>query len=135
MILPIGIITFKKRNAELIFSKRKTVEIRRTPSVFGKNRWWLVYVPEPVKGFIGYVYVKSIERLSPSSAYKKYGDDMCPSESEFWDYTKNYPLVTVFKIKEILKLKGILPLKNVTDKDPDFVPPEDKSYFKNNMRR
>ena len=79
-------ISIKPRYAAMIFSGKKTVELRRTEPRVGKGDKMIVYVSSPTKEVTGVCTVTEIEKDSPAKLWHRIRDKAGVTKEEFDDY-------------------------------------------------
>jgi len=123
------LISVKPKFAEKIMSGEKTVELRKSaPSNLKKGNVILIYVTSPVKELWGYCQMDSIIKDTPTDLWKKVEKKAGVSETEFFEYFKNYENGYGLVIKNIQNIEPI-ELEYLKLSINGFFPPQTYCYI------
>jgi predicted transcriptional regulator len=124
------LISIKPQFAEMIFSGKKTVELRRVPPKAAPGDLALVYVSSPVKELQGCFEVSRIDSGSPSALWKRCGKQSGVSRQTFMDYFQGKAVAHALVIKRAWKLPAAVRLASLRERRSGFRPPQNFQYLK-----
>lgn len=127
------LISIKPQFAELIFSGKKTVELRRVPPKAARGDLALVYVSSPTKELQGCFEVARIDSGSPSALWRKCGRRSGISRQAFMEYFRGKKVAHAVVIKRAWKLSAAVQLSNLRKQKGGFRPPQNFHYLKENI--
>ena len=127
------LISIKPRFAELIFSAKKTVELRRVPPKAKPGDLALVYVSSPTKELQGCFEVARIDSGSPSALWKRCGGQSGISRQAFMEYFRGKTVAHAVVIKRAWKLPAAVRLSSLRKQKGGFRPPQNFHYLKGNL--
>ena len=122
------LISIHPKYASLIFSKEKTVELRKNLPILSYGDKVLVYVTSPEKYLIGEFIVKSFIESSPQKIWPMVKDISGLSRKEFLEYYKNKRKAQAIFIKNTKKYKAPMPLEKIKSLSSNFYPPQSFTY-------
>lgn len=126
------LISIRPRFAEMIFSGRKTVELRRVrPKALKEGDLALVYVTSPTKELQGAFEVQKIISASPDALWKKLGAKTGVSRKEFDAYFVGKQIAHAILIKKAWKLDCPIQLSSLKRRSGGFQPPQSFHYIRN----
>ena len=81
------VISIKPKWVDLIFSGKKTIELRRSFSnKIDNGAQAIIYSSAPVSAIVGTVIIKSVEKNTPVSIWSKFSKETQASKAEFDTY-------------------------------------------------
>lgn len=115
-----------------IYSKEKSVELRRQNVKISKNEKCLIYTTSPIKEITGYFIVKQKIRLPIKNLWETTKNFAGLSKSEFMKYFKGCKHGTAIFFKYVKKFVRGLGLEEIRALIIDFRPPQ--SYYNLNNK-
>jgi predicted transcriptional regulator len=126
------LISIRPRFAEMIFSGRKTVELRRVCPKLSSGDLALVYVSSPAKALQGAFEVGKVISASPSALWRKIGKKSGITRTEFFVYFRGKSKAHALIIKRAWKLPVPICLTTLRRRKGGFRPPQNFHYLKRN---
>lgn len=123
------LMSVRPQYAEKIFSRTKTVELRRIkPKLLQEGDLVLVYVSSPVKSLMGAFTVSSVMEKGLSSLWRNVKDYAGVQRREFFDYFQGVEKGTAIFIKDVWLLPKPIHLYDMQREVKGFFPPQNFSY-------
>lgn len=121
------ILSIKPKYSDAIYSKHKTVELRRKIGVqFTKDRTIYIYTSSPVKKISGEVKIFRIEKLSVDAIKELYLVEACISPADFDSYFLGCSHGYLIFLCEVMEYENKIPLKKLSL--VNFKPPQSFCY-------
>ena len=124
------LISIRPRFAELIFSGKKTVELRRVCPKVRAGDLALIYVSSPSKQLQGGFEIAKVLSASPKVLWDSVGAKSGITEKEFLDYFKGKREGHALVIKRVWKLPVPLCLSTLRRRKGGFRPPQSFHYLR-----
>lgn len=121
----VALFSIHPKYAEAILAGTKSVEFRRTPLADDVTHV-VVYATAPMKMVVGIFEVDGVEALSPSSAWRKFGDVGAIDQASFKTYYAGASTAHVIKVGRAHRIASPLPLAEI---DPALRPPQSFQYL------
>lgn len=114
----------------MIFSGKKTVELRRVPPKVTKGDLALVYVSSPAMELQGCFEVARVISASPTALWEKVGAKSGITRQAFMAYFEGKSIAHALVIKRAWKLPAPIRLSLLRDQNVGFHPPQNFRYIK-----
>jgi predicted transcriptional regulator len=124
------LISIKPQFAEMIFSRKKTVELRRVPPKVEKGDMGLVYVSSPVKELQGCFEVAGIVSGSPTALWEQLGKKSGITRRALFTYFRGKAVAHAIVIQRVWKLPAPVRLSSLREQQTGFRPPQNFHYLK-----
>lgn len=123
------LMSIKPEYAEMLFSGRKTVELRRVrPAVRGGD-WVLVYASSPRKALLGAFQVECVVEAHPGEIWERLGAQTGISHEAFHDYFEGSLSGVAIHVGETVRFAEPPSLDKIRESIPGFHPPQCYSYL------
>lgn len=133
------LISVKPKYAEKIFSGKKKVELRRVRSRLEKDDLVLVYVSSPRKALVGSFEVEHIIQIEIQKSskelnqlWKQVKNIAGISSKEFKSYYHGASIMVGIFVKNLKTLPEPIELTQLREIIPEFRPPQNYRYLKEN---
>jgi predicted transcriptional regulator len=124
------LLSIRKEFADLLFSRKKTVELRRVkPNVKPGDRL-LVYVPAPVGAFVGSLTVGSVTTGTPTALWNAVGAESGLSKEQFFAYFRGLSSCHAIGISAGKRWSTPVPRETAVAAHPGFRPPQGYIYLR-----
>ena len=123
-------MSIKPQYADLIFSGKKTIELRRVCPKLKAGDLVMVYASGPKMALVGGFEVGGIVSGTPSSVYKDHGAAARISKKEFDKYFSGTSTAFGIVIKKVWLLIEADELKSLRIKFKGFNPPQSYRYLR-----
>lgn len=121
------ILSIKPKFSNAIYSKQKTVELRRKIGLrFTKNRTIYIYTSSPVKQISGEAKILRIEFLTVDAIKERYLAEACISSIDFDAYFLGCTHGYLIFLREVMEYKNKIPLTKLSL--VNFKPPQSFCY-------
>lgn len=124
------LLSLRPKYAELIISGQKRAEIRRLPSRIQAGTTALVYASTPCRSLVGAVQVLDVQRLAPSTTWKRWGRDTGLAKAEFDDYVQGQRQVTTLVLGAVVRFSNPLSLDTLRDRWKPFIAPQSYRFLR-----
>ena len=108
-------LSIKPKYAKQIFQGTKKYELRKKVWNLGTKNIVLVYASEATKKIIGEFYSTKVISDTPEKIWNKYKDKLGISEEEYFKYFEGRTVAYAIKIKNFIKYKVPISLKEIRD--------------------
>ncbi|MHA1505812.1 MAG: ASCH domain-containing protein [Candidatus Asgardarchaeia archaeon] len=129
------LISLKPRYAKFIVEGIKTYELRRWVPNLSRNSRIIIYASNPLKAIIGEFKVNNVYKLPLDKLWRLVSKGACLSHEEFLKYFRNMKEGYAIEIKDSVRYRRYLYLKEIREVFPDFNPPVDFLRLKGSLRR
>ena len=109
------LLSIKPKYAKQIFQGTKKYELRKKVWNLGTKNIVLVYASEATKKIIGEFYSTKVISDTPEKIWNKYKDKLGISEEEYFKYFEGRTVAYAIKIKNFIKYKVPISLKEIRD--------------------
>ena len=118
------LISLEERYAEGILKGQKQVEFRRRPmSVTCGTVVWM-YAKKPRGAIVGYVRVKNLYELAPSTLWKRFSTVSGLTKQEFFEYLGGVDTGFALGLEKAERILEPIPLEVLRSKVKGFHPPQ-----------
>lgn len=118
------LLSLRPKYAELILSRQKRAEIRRLPSRIPVGAVALMYASTPTRALVGAAHVDAVQRLAPSTTWKRWGRDTGLAKAEFDRYVEGLSQVTTLILGEVVQFSAPVPLDALRERWAPFIAPQ-----------
>lgn len=122
-------ISIKPEFVEKIFNGTKTIELRKSSPNVKKNTLILIYSTSPVMSIIGTCRVKNVVSLLPNELWDKHSSEMGIDKERYFEYFIEKDIAVGIFLKDVKKMKQVIPLSELRNKFQNFHPPQSFRYF------
>ena len=122
------LISIRPRYADMIFSGRKSIELRKVRSQVGAGDRVLVYVSSPVKALVGAFVVASVVESSPATIWQRFGGLSGLKPEEFFGYFSERRVGFGLVIARAWRFRRPLTLAKLRQQTAGFHPPQVHQY-------
>lgn len=124
-ILPSLVMSLKPKYAELILSKKKTVEIRRSFSRKWTGETLAIYAGSPIRSLVGEVEVGQVVEGTARSLSKHFGPMIGASSNEIEEYLRGKETGFAILLERPKRYRDPVPLEQLSSLlDQEFYPPQ-----------
>ena len=123
------LLSIRPKFADLIFSGKKTIELRRVLPKIEKGDLVLVYESAPVKALRGAFEVVGVLRDTPAAIWRKVRQSACVSQKQFDDYFDGVDHACAILLGTKWVFGERLTLEMIRRHDSRFRPPQSFSYL------
>ena len=109
------LLSIKPKYAKQIFQGTKKYELRKKVWNLGTKNIVVVYASEATKKIIGEFYSTKVISDTPEKIWNKYKDKLGISEEEYFKYFEGRTVAYAIKIKNFIKYKVPISLKEIRD--------------------
>lgn len=109
------LLSIKPKYAKQIFQGTKKYELRKKVWNLGTKNIVVVYASEATKKIIGEFYTTKVISDTPEKIWNKYKDKLGISEEEYFKYFEGRTVAYAIKIKNFIKYKVPISLKEIRD--------------------
>ncbi|HXE41728.1 MAG TPA: ASCH domain-containing protein, partial [Candidatus Baltobacteraceae bacterium] len=126
------LLSIRPRFADLIFSGKKTVELRRVKPRVQAGDLVVIYASGATKGMVGAFEVADVVAAAPNSIWRKYNGGSGLTKREFDRYFANISVGYAIRIRKFWKIQEPVSLKILRKRRAGFRPPQSYHYWKLN---
>lgn len=123
------LLSIRPKYAELIFSGRKKVELRRTRPRIGKGDLALIYVSSPVKSLMGALLVTNVVELPPNKLWLKTNGRAAVNRAEYDEYFAGAKMGYAIEFSRCWQLAQPVSLTTLRARRRGFRPPQSFRYL------
>lgn len=123
------LLSIRPKYANLIFSGRKKIELRRVRPRLQKGGLVLIYVSSPVKALMGGFQVRKVIEGTPKYLWSTVGAESGVTKKEFEDYYSGLSLGFAIFSSKIWQLKQPINLTDLKKRWSHFSPPQGYRYI------
>ena len=122
------LLSIRPKYAELIFSGRKTAELRRVRPQLQEGDLVLIYVSAPVKALMGSFKVQRVIHGSPRDLWSEVGKHSGLTKKEFEIYYSGLSLGFAIFASKVWRLEHPIKLSRLKQRWNGFSPPQGFRY-------
>lgn len=127
------LMSIKSEYAKKIMSGEKTIEIRRRFSEKWNGFHVNIYSSGEDRSVIGEAKIKKVYKAKPEEIWAKFRDNLCATEDDFYEYTKNLEEVFAIELNNVRQYISHIPLTQLSSlTERDLKPPQSYFHLKNN---
>lgn len=123
------LLSIRPKYADLIFSGKKKMELRRTRPRIGKDDLALIYVSSPVKSLVGAILVTNVVELPPEALWAKARKKAAVTRVEFDEYFAGAEKAFAIEFSRCWELVEPVSLKTLRARRRGFHPPQSFRYL------
>ena len=118
------ILSIRPEYARRILAKTKTIELRRSAMGLEPRDVVLVYISAPDQCLGFWFRVAKIETLDVEEMWSRYHDRLGIEREPYLEYFDGAPSATGIHVADVHPLAPEIPLVEIRELVPDFVPPQ-----------
>lgn len=122
-------LSIRPRFVDMIFSGKKTVELRRVKPRLEAGDLVFVYASGSTKGMVGAFEVAGVTAATPKSIWRKHSGGSGLKKPEFDAYFAGAPIGYAICIGRFWKLAEAVSLKTLRKRRAGFRPPQSYHYW------
>jgi predicted transcriptional regulator len=123
------LLSIRPRFVDLIFSGRKTVELRRVKPRVQVGDLVVVYASGNTKGMVGAFEVAGVTAAAPSSIWRKFNGTSGLTKCEFDIYFDEVAIGYAIRIGKKWRIEKPVPLRTLRKRRAGFRPPQNYHYW------
>lgn len=101
------LMSIKPEYAELILSRKKTVEIRKKRIHAVAGDVVIVYATAPIKSIVGYFTIKCVDYGPALQIWETYGHDSCLTLEKYYMYVRDANMVCAICLEDATRTKTV----------------------------
>ena len=129
------LLSLKPVYANMVFERRKTVELRRRIASYMKNRDVFIYVTSPIMELRGGFRVGDVWSGMPKTVWHEVGERAGVRKRDFDVYFQGQNVANAFEITEVWEYDSSISLSDLRHEFSTFVVPQSWRYVRDHEMR
>lgn len=131
----VAILSIKPEFAYRILAQTKSIELRRSAMGLAKDDIVLFYISAPDQCLGGWFRIAEIEVRGVEDMWNRHHEQLGIDYNRYLSYFEGVAMATGLHVGELYPLDPVIPLQQIRELIPDFVPPQGITWVRDEVGR